>query len=196
MIEGLKLAAGDVSLSLAMPRDKTDEDQLELAVRQHAQIVYRIAYSVLRNHHDAEDVTQEVFLRVFRHRGKLHEVREIRGWVARIAWRVSIGRKKKTTEISLDDVVTIATQFHALECGAEELLLRQEKSAILEKLIASLPARLRGPLLLSTVEELSPAEIARILKTSEAAVRSRLFRARQVLRERLTTLVDSKHETR
>jgi DNA-directed RNA polymerase specialized sigma24 family protein len=52
-----------VTVSEAMALARTEEDQLELAVRQHARLVYRIAYSVLRNHHDAEDTTQETFQR-------------------------------------------------------------------------------------------------------------------------------------
>ncbi len=59
-----------------------------------------------------------------------------------------------------------------------------------QRLIASLPAKLRDPLTLSTVEEMSPADIAQVLGASEAAVRSRLFRARQILREKLTTLLE------
>jgi hypothetical protein len=59
MFEDLKVAAGQVIVSDAMALAQTDEDQVELAVRQHSQMVYRIAYSVLRNHHDAEDATRK-----------------------------------------------------------------------------------------------------------------------------------------
>jgi RNA polymerase sigma factor (sigma-70 family) len=56
---------------------------------------------------------------------------------------------------------------------------------VLEKLIAALPAKLREPLILSTVEEMSPREVAETLEINEAAVRSRVFRARQILKEKL-----------
>ena len=65
-------------------------------------------------------------------------------------------------------------------------MLDAEKIGSLQRLIATLPARLRDPL--TTVEEMSPKDIAQVLGTSEAAVRSRIFRARQILREKLTTL--------
>jgi RNA polymerase sigma-70 factor (ECF subfamily) len=58
-------------------------------------------------------------------------------------------------------------------------------SALLERLISALPGKLRGPLILSTIEEMSPREIAAALGISEAAVRSRVFRARQILREKM-----------
>lgn len=192
MIEGLKLAAGDVSLSQAMPLDRTEEDQFELAVRQHAQLVYRIAYSVLRNHHDAEDVAQEAFLRLFRHRSKLHEIRDLRAWIAQITWRVAVARKRKLSDISLEETAAITAQLRALHTGADELLLGQQMNHVLEKLISALPKKLREPLVLSTVQELSPADVAKVLNTSESAIRSRLFRARQILREKLIPLVDKK----
>jgi RNA polymerase sigma-70 factor, ECF subfamily len=193
MFEGLKLAAGDMSLSRVIPlektaREKANNDRLELAVREHARLVYRIAYSVLRNHHDAEDATQETFLRLVRYASKMHEIREMRSWVAQIAWRVSIG-KKKTPDVALDDAHAVLTQLQSLATGAEEIVLQKEMSGVLERLVATLPPKLREPLLLSTVKELSTADIAEVLGTSEAAVRACLFRARQVLRDRLAVLI-------
>ena len=79
------------------------EDALETAVREHARLVYRVAYSVLRNHHDAEDATQEVFVRVLRNRSKLEAVKDLKAWLARIAWRVAVDRRRKADEISLHD---------------------------------------------------------------------------------------------
>jgi RNA polymerase sigma-70 factor (ECF subfamily) len=193
MFEGLKLVAGDMSLSRVIPLEKTalekaKDDRLELAVREHARLVYRIAYSVLRNHHDAEDATQETFLRLVRYSNKIPEIREMRSWVARIAWRVSTG-KRRTPDIGLDDVDAVATQVRSLVMGAEEIVLRKEMNGVLERLMATLPSKLREPLVLSTVKGLSIADIADVLGTSEAAVRSCLFRARQVLRGRLEVLI-------
>ena len=65
----------------AMALAKTGEDALEGAVREHARLVYRIAYSVLRNHHDAEDATQETFVRVLRHKSKLEGVKDRKAWL-------------------------------------------------------------------------------------------------------------------
>ncbi len=193
MFEGLKLAAGDMSLSQAMALEKTqtrtEDDQLELAVREHARLVYRISYSVLRNHHDAEDATQETFLRVWKHSKKLAEIQDMKNWIARIAWRVAISRKKKVVEISLEEVEAVAAQIRSLAAGAEEIALKKEMSTALEKLFASLPKKLRAPMMLSTVEELSIEDVGKVLGLSEAAVRSCLFRGRQILRERLNKVL-------
>ena len=87
----------------AIPLADVHEDTLEAAVREHARLVYRIAYSVLRNHHDAEDTTQETFVRVLQYRRKLEGVQDPKTWLARIAWRVAIERSKRRPEISLGE---------------------------------------------------------------------------------------------
>lgn len=168
----------------------TDEDALENAVREHARLVYRIAYSVLRNHHDAEDATQETFVRVLRYRRRLEGVEDPKTWLARIAWRVAVNRGRKYSTVSVDETeMQIAgIQPHSLLASAEETTLRVEMAALLTSLIAGLPELLRDTLRLSTVEELSASEIAEVLEISESSVRSRLFRARQILKDKLVAL--------
>jgi RNA polymerase sigma-70 factor, ECF subfamily len=168
----------------------TNEDALEAAVREHARLVYRIAYSVSRNHHDAEDATQETFMRVLRYRRKLEGVDDPKTWIARIAWRVAVEHAKPRPSVSLnekelDDAIS---RLRAQGKSAEELAANNEIAAVLESLIAALPESLRDAMRLSTVEELAPAEIAEVLGTSEASVRSRLFRARQILKDKLKAL--------
>lgn len=195
MSEELRVVAEQVIVSQAIPapRTETEDQQLELAVREHARLVYRIAYSVLRNHHDAEDATQETFLRVLRYRRKLEGVREQRTWLARIAWRTAIERRRKVTELPLDQIGDIVHRIRSTVTPADQVLLGAEINRVLEGLIAALPEKLRGPLTLSTLEEMTPGDIAEVLGINEAAVRSRLYRARQILRERLAALLEGKH---
>jgi len=195
MFEDLKVAAGQVIVSDAMALARTDEDQVELAVRQHAQMVYRIAYSILRNHHDAEDATQETFVRVLKARRKLSAVDDPRKWLARIAWRVAVGRKGKSPNVSLEEVGQVVARLRSTGVPADDAVRGEEVAIALERLIPSLPRRLRDVVTLSTVEEMPPPDIAGILEISEAAVRSRLFRARQILRDKLAELLDRKHGT-
>ena len=193
MFEGRRTVAERAFVSEAVTMAQTNEDALEFAVREYARMVYRIAYSVLRNHHDAEDATQETFMRVLRYRKKLDGVREPKTWLARIAWRVAIDRGKKRPEISLNEVETsdAVVQLRSQLASAEESAIGTQIARLLESLIATLPEPLRDALRLSTVEELSPAEVAVILGTGEASVRSRLFRARQILKEKLEPLEGS-----
>lgn len=190
MCEGLRVASGQVTVSDAMALARTEEDQLELTVRQHARLVYRIAYSVLRNHHDAEDATQETFVRVLRAQRKLATVDDPRRWLARIVWRVAIERKRKVAEIGLEEISEVPAQPGSETKSADQQLIEMEMTGLLHDLIERLPRRLREPLILSTLEEMSISDIATTLETSEAAIRSRIFRARQILKEKLSRLLE------
>ena len=75
------------------------------------------------------------------------------------------------------------------------MVLSGEMKDFLTTLIAGLPAKLREPLMLSTVEDMSSADVAEVLGIKEAAVRSRVFRARQILREKLVVLMEGHHGT-
>ena len=185
--------AGRAIVSEAIAMAKATEDELELLVREHARLVYRIAYSVTRNQQDAEDTTQETFLRVLRHRRKLAGVKDSRAWLARIAWRVAIERKQKVADVPIEDVKEVAMELRSQMVSADDAVLGIQLKNAVEKLIALLPGKLRDPLTLSTIEELSPAEIALVLGVNEAAVRSRIFRARQILRDKLAALLEGKH---
>ncbi len=190
MYEGRHTVTERALTQNALLMTATNEDALEAAVREHARLVYRIAYSVTRNHHDAEDATQETFMRVLRYRRKLEGVDDPKTWIARIAWRVAVAQAQLRPSVSLNEAevdVTIS-QLRAQGKSAEELAADNEIAAVLESLIAALPESLQDAMRLSTVEELLPAEIAEVLETSEASVRSRLFRARQILKDKLKTL--------
>jgi len=196
MSEDMRVVAGQVIVNQAMAETRAEAtyEELELAVRKHARLVYRVSYSVLRNHHDAEDATQETFLRVWRYRRKLAEVRELRTWLARIAWRVAVERRKKfVPEMPLDNAADTVSRIRSSVTSADQALLQAEMQGVLDSLIAALPSKLRDPLTLSTLEEMSPAQIAEVLGLNEAAVRSRLFRARQILRNKLAVLLEAKY---
>jgi RNA polymerase sigma-70 factor (ECF subfamily) len=191
MNEGSRLVAGEATLTEVLTVAHGQEEMIEVIVRQNARLVYRIAYAVLRSHHDAEDATQETFVRVLRYGKKLAGVDDPKTWLARIAWRVAIDRRKHQTrrrEVPLDDRENPVEEAVSSETPADETLRRNEVSTALESLIAALPKKLREPLVLSTLEEMSPREIAVTLGISEAAVRSRVFRARQILRGKLMGL--------
>src|SRR5215472_17832491 len=171
-----------------------NEDALEAMVREHARLVYRIAYSVSRNHHDAEDATQETFMRVLRYRRKLDGVSDPKTWIARIAWRVAVERAKKRPVVSLSERENVyaISQLWADRNSVEEIAASNEMAALLTSLITALPEPLRDAVRLSTVEELAPREIAHVLGTNEASVRSRLFRGRRILKEKLKA-VETNH---
>ena len=187
MVEGVTLAA-KTAIDLAISTDEPGEDLLEVAVREHARLVYRIAYSVLRNAAEAEDVVQEVFLRALRYGKKLAGVEDRKAWLAQIAWRAAVEARRRGMRDAGNGELPEGDALHSADLGAELALLEKERGKLLRGMISGLPDSLRHPLVLSALEELSPREIGTMLGISEAAVRSRAFRARQILRERLFAL--------
>jgi RNA polymerase sigma-70 factor (ECF subfamily) len=169
---------------------------LEAMVRQHARFVYQIAYLMLRNHHDAEDATQETFVRVWRHRKHLPDVLNRKAWLGRIAWRVALDRRKNAAEIPLDDAAEAVFNLYAAGESAEKIASDKQMAILLDQLIGTLPGKLRDPMLLSLNQELTHAEISKILSIPESSVRSRLFRARLILRQKLSSLLGGKNARR
>ncbi len=167
------------------------EDRLEAAVREHSRLVYRIAYSVLRDREDAEDATQETFLRVLRYERQFAGVDDPKAWLARIAWRVAVERRSHVVRASARRE-EVADELSSPGMRADDALLERERTALLNRLIAALPDQLRDPLVLLAMDEISPRQAALVLGISEAAVRSRAFRARQILKERLTEAIPRK----
>ena len=82
-----------------------------------------------------------------------------------------------------------------MEVPADEAIVNREVVEALERLVPALPHQLRDVVTLSTVEDMSPTDVAAVLEISEAAVRSRLFRARQILREKLGVLLEGRYGT-
>ncbi len=158
---------------------------LESIVRQHARFVFKVAYGVLHNSHDAEDVVQEVFLRV--HRSGTKDVRDMRGWLARIAFRLAIDRTRQPEALDIADL-----DLTSAAPSAEHAAVHRQQVELMHKLIAALPGELRYPLVLSAIEELNSRQIGEILGIPESSVRGRIMRARQVLKQKLLAVTEAK----
>ena len=167
-------------------RTEQVEAVLATLVNQHSGTLYRVAYSVLRNAADAEDAVQEAFLRVLRHRSTLHEVRDYRVWLIRIVWNVVLDRKRRIkTRPETDDVADLARVLPVDGLSAEERAAAAQHHAYVLTCVDQLPPKEREVLLLSAFEELSSVEIAGVLGITESSVRSRLFRARNLMADLL-----------
>ena len=167
-------------------RGRAEDAAISALVDQYAGALYRVAYSVLRNSTDAEDAVQEAFLRVLRHRDTLDDVRDHRVWLIRIVWNIVLDRKRRAkTRPETDDVSELARVLPSTGLSAEELAAAAEHHAHVLGCVEQLPAKEREVLLLSAFEELTSVEIAAVLDITESSVRSRLFRARNLMAELL-----------
>lgn len=185
------MAAVPIALSGALQ----DEAAWESVVWVHARLLYRIAYAALRNHHDAEDAVQETLQRAWKYRHRLAAVEDPAAWLARIAWRVAKARRPRLLTVPLD-LPGAAPEPASHDPAADQTAADRQLRLLLDRHIQHLPAKLRQPLLLSTVEELSAREIGRILGIPEASVRTRCLRARRLLREKLQVSLEAHHAPR
>ena len=185
---------GDTVLKPALAMEATPT--VETLVTEYSKMVFRIAYSILRNHHDAEDAAQECFLRVWKHKDRLHEIGNAKTWLARIAWTTALDKRRAGRKtLSLNDGESGTELMESLSDGmpaADEQLAERQKQEVLQRLIAGLPEDLCQTLELSTVQELNSAEIAEVMKIPEGSVRTRLFRARKQLKQKLAVLLEGR----
>jgi RNA polymerase sigma-70 factor, ECF subfamily len=158
------------------------EERFAALVRRQSRFIFRVAYAVLRNSHDAEDVVQEVFLKLYRS-VRWEQMKDERAYLARVAWRISMERLPKARDSEVD-----AEELTAGETP-EQAAVQANWSAVVHQLMDALPEDLRQPLTLSSIDELKSHEIAQILGIPEGTVRTRLMKARAVLKQKLALLM-------
>jgi RNA polymerase sigma-70 factor (ECF subfamily) len=162
-------------------RTATRDDLFTDLVRRQSRFVFRVAYSVLRDVQDSDDVVQETFLKLYRSQAwKRMENEE--AFLARVAWRIAVGRLRKPSANDLD-VNTASTAQ-----SPEQAAIAVDLSSVVSRLIDALPEELRQPLALSSIEEWNSREIAKVMGIPEGTVRTRLARARRILKQKLSAL--------
>ena len=176
-IEGSVLAFGKVE-------GAREEVDLAALVETYAGLLFRVAHSVVRSRAEAEDVVQDVFVRVMERKHKLSEIREMRVWLVRIAWNLALDRRRRIRPEQFD--VGFAESLVGGGLAADKALDEAQRMATVLRELERLPKAEKHVLLLAAVEELGTAEMAEVLGRSESAVRALLFRARTRLKERLT----------
>jgi RNA polymerase sigma-70 factor (ECF subfamily) len=171
------------TLAVSFLANSTSALDLTAVVETYAKLLFRVANSVLRSPTEAEDVVQDVFLRLLEHRNTLDQVRDMRLWLVKIAWNRALDRKRRKRPDQLDEA--FAQSLASATVPADTAMEEAQRYATVLSEIERLPKPERHVLLLSAVEELSTNEIAAVLERSESAVRALLSRARARLRERL-----------
>ncbi|HEX8812226.1 MAG TPA: sigma-70 family RNA polymerase sigma factor [Terracidiphilus sp.] len=162
-----------------------EEAKFTALVERQSRFAYRVAYAVLLNTHDAEDTVQETFLKLYQHGGWQHLENE-RAYIARVSWRTAIDRRRSSHPVSAAPEAELEIPSH--RPGPEHTFLAADHHRRIHALIDTLTEDLRLPLVLSAFEELNSRHIAQILNIPEGTVRTRLQRARQLLKQKLAAL--------
>ena len=173
-----------------------DETAFEVLMRRNNGALYRVARAILKNDADAEDVLQEAYLSAYRHMAEFRADAKLSTWLTRIVVNQALARRRSQhrsqvvvpfSELHADD--RVSGELVGVDDSAnspEHLQTRAEIRSLLERKIGELPVAFRTVFMLREVDELSGAETAECLSITEATVRSRLFRARGLLRESLS----------
>ncbi len=165
-------------------QDRATEKQEAFAglVARHSRLMFRVAYGLLRNAHDAEDAVQDAFLKLYR-TDAWRGIADEKAFLARTVWRVALDRMPTRT---MEDITELSLASTA--ATPEQSASEADERALLRRLMDGLPTELREALVLSALDSLNSREVAFVLAIPEGTVRTRLMRARAELKKRFEAL--------
>lgn len=190
----------DMAVALALEHDAQlmtrvrggDTASFALLLERHRHPVIHFLYRMVQNQAVAEELAQEVFLRVYRSRESYEPTAKFTTWLYRIATHLALNylrdhrreRAERSMDVETEDGP--AQQFTDYRPSVEQDLVRQSKLQEVRQAIERLPDKQKAAVLMHKYQELEYSTIARVLKCSESAVKSLLFRAYETLRMRLS----------
>jgi RNA polymerase sigma-70 factor (ECF subfamily) len=174
-----------------------DEASFDFLLRKYRSPLVNFLFRMVRDQATAEDLAQEVFLRVYRARHKYNPSAKFTTWLFRIATNLALNsirdRRYQKLESSIDapaeDEDSAPRELPGREMRIDEHMIERDRAQFIQRAIASLPEKQRVAVLLHKYEEMDYGEIAGILECSESALKSSLFRAYETLRVQLAPLV-------
>ena len=171
---------------------KGDQQAFSELVDLYKDKVFQVAYRMLGNVHEAQDVSQEAFLRAYINLESYDINRKFSTWIFRIATNLAIDRlRKKKPDFHLEDQVagTEDLNYYSQISGEDKLpedqVVQQEMQEWIQQEIMMLPPKYRSAIILKYMEDLSLKEISEILNLPVATVKTRIHRGREALRKRL-----------
>lgn len=177
-----------------------DRRAFEPLVRRHERRVFRVTLAVLGNIEDAEEAMQDTFVKAFRHLDQFRRESRFTTWLTRIAVNEALQRRQGRKDfVSLDDSRDLPERaeeqfapgrFEEWRADPEKLYGKQELRQIIENAVQSLPAIYREAFVLRDIEEMSAEEAAEAIGITVGALKSRLLRARLLMREALAASLE------
>lgn len=165
-----------------------DAASYELLIRKYQSKLFSTVLHMVKNRELAEDIVQESFLRAFRKLDTLNNRSQFYPWIKRIALNMALNhfeKEKRVLDVETEDDESSFFENIASGESPEELTLKEEMKRYVRMFVDSLPDRLRVVIILREVEDMSYEEIAEMLNIPLGTVRSRLFNARNIIKERL-----------
>jgi RNA polymerase sigma-70 factor (ECF subfamily) len=188
---GLAASALDRDAELMLRVKEGDGASFAVLLDRHRSPVVHFLYRMVQNHAVAEELAQEVFLRVYRSRSTYEPTAKFTTWLFRIATHLALnalrdGKNERSQERLDDDSSDMPVrQVSDHRPTIEQSMVYRARLDEVRRAIATLPEKQRAAVLMHKYEEMEYSQIAKILSCSESAVKSLLFRAYETLRARL-----------
>jgi RNA polymerase sigma-70 factor (ECF subfamily) len=188
---GTAAAALDFDAELMLRVKAGDDASFGVLLEKHRSSVVHFLYRMVQNHAVAEELAQEVFLRVYRSRSTYEPAAKFTTWLFRIATHLALnslrdGKNERLQERLDDDTGDLPVrQVSDRRPSVEQSMVYQAKLDEIRRAIGALPQKQRAAVLMHKYEEMEYSQIAKVLSCSESAVKSLLFRAYETLRARL-----------
>lgn len=192
------LAGIDADAEVMLRAKAGDQSAFEYLVQKYRRPMVSFMYRMARNAAAAEDLAQEVFLRVYRSRENYEASAKFTTWLYRIATNLAVNHARDTrherpeVQVSLDEPdeesgTTLEVPDGAL--NAEQAMVRRERMLAIRKRVEALPEQQRLAVIMHKYQQMDYKQIAEVLKKSESATKSLLFRAYETLREQLKEFI-------
>lgn len=196
--EAASFAAGPSDAEVMLRVKAGDQSAFEYLVQKYRRPMVTFMYRMARNTTVAEDLAQEVFLRVYRSRESYEASAKFSTWLYRIATNLAVNHARDTRHERPENTVSIdepdqnsGRTFDVADDSltAEEMIVRREKMIAIRERVQALPERQRIAVLMHKYQQMDYHQIADVLKLSESAIKSLLFRAYETLRGQLKEFV-------
>lgn len=165
--------------------DRELEREFETRLVESSTLAFKVAFGVLRHREDAEEVAQEAFAKAYRSFRQLRDRERFRAWLVRMTWRMALDRQRANRRR-----VTREDQVDAPTLVAPHSMETQERAEHLWRAIDALSEKLRVVIVLAGIQGHDIKEVAALLQLPEGTVKSRLFDARQRLKDALAWMAD------
>lgn len=159
------------------------DQEFEARLKDSSTLAFRVAFSVLRHHQDAEDVAQDAFARAYRGFSQLRDREAFRAWLVRMTWRLALDHLRGHRRRIARELVPIEPPAVA---SSEQQAIDADRARRLWEAIDRLPEVLRLTLVLASIEGHSMKEVAALTGAPEGTVKSRIFDAKKLLKEMLS----------
>lgn len=166
--------------------DETLEREFEARLADSSTLAYRVAFCVVRQREDAEEVAQEALAKAYRNFRRLRDRDRFRAWLVRLTWRLALDRRRAERRRLTRDAWALGPPSEATATA----VIANERAQQLWAAIDALPEKLRIVVVLAGIEGHNEREVATLLNLPQGTVKSRLFLGRQRLKEALRWMVE------